>query len=193
MKKNKMMRVASALLVAVLLTTCAISGTFAKYVTQATGSDSARVAKWDIKLEGAAMVNTFDFNLFNTVMDTSDGNAENDIKTNDGSIIAPGTKGSFAIDLKNDSEVNAKYAIDYTLQNPDNIPVKFSVDGTNWYTDINYIDVNNVALGMTGEATVTVQWMWEFEAGADAYDTQLGTTGASVLSVSAQVTVEQVD
>ena len=46
MKKNTMMRVASALLVAVLLTTCAISGTFAKYVSSAETSDTARVAKW---------------------------------------------------------------------------------------------------------------------------------------------------
>ena len=46
MKKNKMMRIASVLLVAVLLSTCAISGTFAKYVTTDSGSDSARVAKF---------------------------------------------------------------------------------------------------------------------------------------------------
>ena len=49
MKKNKMMRIASVLLVAVLLSTCAISGTFAKYVTQVSGNDSARVARWGIK------------------------------------------------------------------------------------------------------------------------------------------------
>lgn len=48
MKKNTMMRVASALLVAVLLSTCAISGTFAKYVTESSGIDSARVAKWGV-------------------------------------------------------------------------------------------------------------------------------------------------
>ena len=48
--KNKMMRIASILLVATLLTTCAISGTFAKYVTKASGEDTARVAKWGIVL-----------------------------------------------------------------------------------------------------------------------------------------------
>ena len=45
MKKNRMMRVASALLVAVLLTTCAISGTFAKYITAEDATDSAAQAK----------------------------------------------------------------------------------------------------------------------------------------------------
>lgn len=50
MKKNKMMRIASVLLVAVLISTCAISGTFAKYITKASGEDQARVAKWGILL-----------------------------------------------------------------------------------------------------------------------------------------------
>lgn len=48
MKKNKMMRIASILLVAVLISTCAISGTFAKYVTKAEATDTARVAKWGV-------------------------------------------------------------------------------------------------------------------------------------------------
>ena len=48
MKKNKMMRTASGLLVATLLTTSMISGTFAKYTTQDEASDSARVAKWGV-------------------------------------------------------------------------------------------------------------------------------------------------
>ena len=48
MRKNKMMRLASALLVAVLLTTSVISGTYAKYITENTGSDEARVAKWGV-------------------------------------------------------------------------------------------------------------------------------------------------
>lgn len=51
MRKNKMMRAASALLVAVLLTTSTISGTFAKYVTTNTATDTARVAKWGVELQ----------------------------------------------------------------------------------------------------------------------------------------------
>lgn len=53
MKKNKMMRIASVLLVAVILTTCAISGTFAKYVTEDSASDTARVAKFGVTVTAA--------------------------------------------------------------------------------------------------------------------------------------------
>ena len=46
MKKNRMMRLASILLVCVLLTTSVISGTFAKYTTSVSSEDKARVAYW---------------------------------------------------------------------------------------------------------------------------------------------------
>ena len=194
MKKNVMMRVASALLVAVLMTTCAISGTFAKYTSTASGSDSARVAKWDFKINGTtANSNTFTFDLFNTVLD-SDGNTEADIKVADGTIIAPGTKGSFAIVLKNDSEVTAKYVIDYTVTNEANIPVVFSLDGETWKNNIDELDVTTpvtVAIGAT--PTITVHWMWAFEGGDDPADTTLGLAGSATLKVDAKVTVTQVN
>ncbi|MCD8364431.1 MAG: hypothetical protein LUC83_01195 [Clostridiales bacterium] len=48
MKKNKVRRLASVLLVLTLLTTSIISGTFAKYTTTDEGSDTARVAKFGV-------------------------------------------------------------------------------------------------------------------------------------------------
>ena len=51
MKKNVMLKIASVLMVAVLLTTCAISSTFAKYTSSATKSTgTARVANWGIDI-----------------------------------------------------------------------------------------------------------------------------------------------
>jgi hypothetical protein len=65
MKKNKMMRVASGLLVLTLLTSCIISGTFAKYTTEATGSDTAVVAKWGVTVKA-------DGGLFGTIYQIGD-------------------------------------------------------------------------------------------------------------------------
>ena len=194
MKKNVMMRVASALLVAVLMTTCAISGTFAKYTSTQTDSDTARVAKWDIKLNGKSITEAFDFDLFKTIIDTKDGAAEGDMAPIDGTVIAPGTKGSFDIVLKNDSEVTAEYVIDYTVTNANNIPVVFSLDGSTWKSDINELDVKTpvgIAIGATAP-TITVYWMWAFE-GDNAADTTLGLAGTATITVEAKVTVTQVD
>ena len=72
MKRNIMMRLASILLVAVLMTTGAVSGTFAKYTSQATASDSVTVAKWAFKVGTTDIATTknFSFNLFTTINDT---------------------------------------------------------------------------------------------------------------------------
>ena len=48
MKRNYAMRAAGCLLVATLLSTCAVSGTFAKYVTSDSAQDTARVAKFGV-------------------------------------------------------------------------------------------------------------------------------------------------
>lgn len=84
MKKNVMMRIASVLLVAVMLTTCVISGTFAKYVTSDEATDSARVAKW-----GVSVVASGDQLFNNEYEDTTNGltvKSEDDAK-----VVAPGT------------------------------------------------------------------------------------------------------
>lgn len=44
------MRVAGLLLALVLVTSCFVGGTFAKYTTSGTGADHAKVAKWGVKV-----------------------------------------------------------------------------------------------------------------------------------------------
>ena len=96
MRKNRMMRAASALLVAVLMTTCTISGTFAKYVTEVSSEDFARVAKWGF--EPSAMDLS---DLFKDAYDLNpDGTIEVDSAT-PADVIAPGTWGE------------AKFAFEY--------------------------------------------------------------------------------
>jgi len=124
MKKNKMMRVASALMVAVLLSTCAISGTFAKYVTSESGSDFARVAKWGVTIEAES------FDLFTDKYETDDTTAtftgDYSVKSADGKdVFAPGTKGTFAdIAITGTPEVAVDVAVVPTVTVSDN-----------WYVD----------------------------------------------------------
>lgn len=87
MKKNVMMRVASVLLVAVMLTTCVISGTFAKYVTDATSSDSARVAKWGVTVTGSS--DMFDKEYKNS-------GSEVTVYSSTDKLVAPGTDGTLS-------------------------------------------------------------------------------------------------
>ena len=96
MKKNKMMRIASVLLVAVILTTCAISGTFAKYVTSENGSDSARVAKFGVEVtaNGSTFATEYDTDDTNVVGTIAKSVVSSDTKNLVASYAAPpGTRG----------------------------------------------------------------------------------------------------
>ena len=114
MKKNRMMRLASGLLVAVLLTTCAISGTFAKYVTSDSGSDFARVAKWGVTVEADS------FDMFTDKYETDDTTftGSYSVESADGKdVFAPGTKGTFAdFAIKGTPEVAVDVAVVATVE-----------------------------------------------------------------------------
>ncbi len=109
MKKNKMLRIAYILLVVTLLSTCIISGTFAKYVTKAEGADQARVAKWGIML---TMKND---GFFAAEYDTDDtkGYTGLSVKSDNGDdVVAPGTVGEgFEATVKGTPEVAVRYIL----------------------------------------------------------------------------------
>lgn len=99
MKKNTMMRLASALLVLVMLTTCAISGTFAKYVTANNGSDNARVAKFGVEIEIDDTIFSNSYKNEATTWTENETGRDITVQTKtstEGNIIAPGTEGALA-------------------------------------------------------------------------------------------------
>lgn len=180
MKKNKMMRFASVLLVAVLLSTCAISGTFAKYTSTVNGTATAAVATWDVAVAG--QTETFVIDLFATLKDSDGSSTEADVAAN---VIAPGTSGKFTIDVNNNSQVNAEYTVGtFTVK----------ANGTALADDENPIDFTitdgsgDIAMN-DGTATITVTWTWGFD-GDSTKDLALA---GKTITVDVPVTVEQVD
>ena len=203
MEKNKTMKMISITLLVVMIALILVSGTYAKYTSSATGSDSARVAKWAFNVGGTDIAsNTFKFDLFKTIKD-SDGNEENDVVSANGDkVIAPGTSGSFDISLENKSEVSAKYGVKFTVSNGKNIPIQFSTDGNTWTDSLTNIaaDDTKTKLAPNGTKTITVQWKWAYEdtnedtkETTDAKDLALGTAGTATITVSAEVTATQAD
>lgn len=202
MKKNRMMRLASVLLIMTLLSTSVISGTFAKYTSEATGTDTARVAKWAFNVgdNNIAQTNTFVIDLFSY----TDANVDVDGSGSE-HVIAPGTTGKFDIVLTNNSEVVATYGIDFSetrtaSDNGNVIPIKYSLDNTNWKDSIDGINITsgNISLAMNGgTTTVTVFWKWDFETNpnTDHIDTDLGQDydGVPNVTVTAKITATQVD
>lgn len=81
------MRVAGLLLALVLVTSCFVGGTFAKYVTSGTGADHAKVAKWGVKVTAHG-----EGDIFASTYDQVAGQENTVIAGGEYKVIAPGTK-----------------------------------------------------------------------------------------------------
>lgn len=220
MKKNKMMRTASGLMVAVLLTTSIISGTFAKYVTSKDASDSARVAKFGVTVSGTA-------DTFKETYAKDDGNftlaANTVVSTED--VVAPGTSGSmaaFTITGTPEVAVNVKFEGTLELGNKwvdsDSnyyCPIEITVGdttfkGTGYDSADEFEDaVNNkiatykkdyeanTDLSTIGANAPAISWKWAFEGNDNVKDTYLGDQAAdgnaATIYLSVTVTVTQID
>ncbi|MBO4406467.1 MAG: hypothetical protein J5849_02095, partial [Clostridia bacterium] len=90
--KNKMMRIASVLMVAALLSTCVISGTFAKYVKSASAGDTARVAKFGVVITAEGELFATEYDLEEELL--TDASFEHSVESSDeDKLVAPGTSG----------------------------------------------------------------------------------------------------
>ncbi len=201
MKKNLAMRVASLVLMCTIVTSCFVSSTFAKYTSSASGSDTVTVAKWAVKagaegseLDISGSTQALTFNLFDTILDTNGNAAEQDVAAGK---IAPGTKGSFALSVKNESEVNAEYTISFEYDGVQ-LPLTYSIaiDGANKGSSLDGASVGGT-LNMTDNTAdnVVVTWEWPFEAvspNTNAADTSLGVAHGTA-EVTATLVVTQVD
>ena len=132
-------------------------------------------------------------------------------------LIAPGTSGSFAMEVDNLSEVDAEYTIELAeeqLNMPGtpaySAPIEYSLTGLDgsWTGDITTLNadttwMNGVDLDMlSGTKTVTVYWRWVYstDAAADAIDTAIGIAAQTdtdaddpAVKVTATITVTQLD
>ncbi len=92
MKKNWTLKAAGILLALTLITSCFVGGTFAKYVTAAGSTNTARVAKFGVEVsaDSSSM-----FKTKYTTDDTSATSITNSVSVTSGDsskLVAPGTK-----------------------------------------------------------------------------------------------------
>lgn len=178
MKKNKMMRLASAMMVLTLMTTSVISGTFAKYVTEDSASDKARVAKWGITVQAGG--NLFGKYYAKTSDDTIAAASTNVATSLDDNIVdnivAPGTKNeegfTIAINGTPEVEYSVKAVVDADLEAANiqaveeiflesgEYGVMVQADGLNAATDVTkyYIKSGDDYVAATGSYTSTTYY-----------------------------------
>lgn len=219
MKKNKMMRLASGLLVAVLLTTCAISGTFAKYTTSGSATDSARVAKFGVTVTATGDM----FKKEYAKDDTSFTLAETTVISTE-KVVAPGTSGSLGgVTITGTPEVAVRVSSTATkVEFGDKwvdkdsgyyCPIEITVGDTVIkgleYANIEAFEaaVKTAIDGFTKDYAagtdlsaadkLAVSWKWAFAGNDDVKDTYLGdqaaADNAATIELEISTTVTQID
>ncbi len=217
MKKNKMMRIASAVMMATLLSTCVISGTFAKYTTSNSATDTARVAKWGVEISVTGETDTFKKAYDNDATPSVEASGEYD-------VVAPGTEGNFAVfAITGTPEVDVAITYTATVDLGDAwldansayyCPLEITVGadtlkGTT-YTSVEEFEAAVVEKIVAHNASYDVNtnlaeahtepvisWKWAFTGNDDEKDTDLGDAAANntapSISITVNVVVEQTD
>ena len=91
-RKNSTLRIAGGLLALVMVTSCFVGGTFAKYTTAADATESARVAKFGVEvgISGGAFKTSYN-------KDSATSIAETVVSSNGDKLAAPGTQDENAV------------------------------------------------------------------------------------------------
>lgn len=145
MKKNRCLKIASGLLLLVLVTTCAIGTTLAKYTAGGDARDSARVAKWGVELEmeGDSMFSNNYAVTGGTVIVKSESITEGEPDK----IVAPGTASSSTtaavFSISGTPEVAVKIDVVLTVDSDIFLKENLKENLTGKYTDPTYAGKNS--------------------------------------------------
>ena len=170
-KEKKRKGLVIALLLLFGLTAGHIAATYAKYAGTFNGSGTVTVAKWAFESDNSS--GNFNIDLDKTY----------DADTLVNGKIAPGTSGSFVIELSN---ANTEVGVDYTITfgSTTNKPTNLTFNGGGTVT-------GTLKPGQTG-VTETITWEWPYETtNGDADDTTDGEA-ANTMTVNATITGVQV-
>ncbi len=217
MKKNWTMRVGVALVALTLITSCFVGGTFAKYTTAGTGTDSARVARFGVTVTANGNMFTDEYaNADNSVTVVGRGGAK---------VVAPGTSGDMAsMTLHGEPEVDVKVTYEAMVELSNNwvdedgdfyfpldiIVNKQEVDlsgakNKDAVTSAVATAIKNYSktykagtnLSTVGADSLAISWKWDFEGNNDVNDTYLGDQAnkgnAGRITIGVKTTVTQVD
>ena len=185
MKGNKKSLLVVALLLLVGVTSAYVAYSYAKYTSTITGNQgTVTVAKWAFATDNTAQ--TFTIALDPTV----------DATTLVANKIAPGTTGSFNVELKNtNTEVGVDFTIDFAAVT--GIPTNLKFYKNSARTTEIVLGTNSLTGQIVpgGTITVPVYWGWAYETDAVATNDPLDTAdgeAARTLTVSATITGTQV-
>ncbi|WP_302325385.1 hypothetical protein [Enterocloster lavalensis] len=160
-KRSRIVSLGVLALTLTMMSTCLMGATMARYVTEVTGSATAKVAAWSFKANGETSTLT--------AIDLGADGKRNAYNGTDvaAEVIAPGTSGKFDIAIDGTgSEVGIDYVVNIASASGTTLPsdMTFKVDNAAYTLGEKIegtIDYSNAANSM--KKTITVNWEWPFD------------------------------
>ena len=121
------------LVMAVVATTYSVSGTYAKYTSKIDFTDEARVAKWELLLDGQKATTTQNVNLFKESYSVDGKGLYVESINQTDRVVAPGTTGFYELNLSGNMEVRYQLAVNIA-DDANDFVVYYNVDGDNKVT-----------------------------------------------------------
>lgn len=188
---KKKIAMLAVLVMAVIASAYSVSGTYAKYITTKTVSDSARVAKWQI--DELTSMNLFNSSYLSDAVKSSDGK----------DVVAPGTSGTYTFQVTGSVETNYRLVLDVKKATDTVGQIVYKLD-SNTYNNISDLSAALEALydgntiysaGDINGTQHTISWEWVFEDASDTSkdttDTALGTAGTAKVELEVEITAIQ--
>lgn len=159
---------------------------FSKYTATTNSVGNISVAKWEFTINDQSINEEFEFNLFDTIENTS-------IK-DDVVAIAPGSTGKVVLDLKNKSDVSSEYSISFEeILNDSNIPILYSLDDIE-YKELEQLEFHeNEIIDINHSKNITLFWKWDYFKSVEQnqLDNQLGENDNAILKIKMTLNAQQ--
>lgn len=191
-KNNRFLKVAGLMLGVTMLATCVLSGTMAKYTSTGTANSvTANAGKWSITVDGEELEATMNLSIDDMEIVADEAAAGG--STYAGTDPVPGTYGYKAIEIKNESVVDAEVSVSATGATNADTSISVGFLTTQPTGDaITSEDLSSTPLKINAgkSKTIYIAYNWEFE-GQDEPDTTLGKTEGAINFGSITVTATQ--
>ncbi len=183
MKKSKFVKIASLVAILCILTTCVIGSTFAKYVTQDSATDDARVAKWGVEVNMGGTL----FGKYYAANDAIDGadeivaTASHSVDTAaSDNVVAPGTKNTTGWQVKVSGQPEVAFEVKAVSSNVKDIYLAagsygvmveaYGVTAANFANDVYYVlDASTYTVANSFDSSATYYKLSDACTLADTY------------------------
>lgn len=187
MKKTTIL---SILVVAVIITSFAVSGTYAKYTTSESITDKARVAKWDFTVGDIETIDLFK----SSYMTDADGYS---YVSADEKVVAPGTSGEYTFSIGGTAETNFRLGLSLGVDSYNNVKLTSTTtttvpgeDGTETTETTTVVDYDPLRFSYSQDADGNDIWLTFDELKDALKDVASDKVYAAGETASAELTIK---